>query len=218
MPVKWLLYWQPSTGSTVSSQTLVDVMKSIESINGVRTGRWQVTASNHRPIQRDQSMGLPQDCARELLGLTFSEVPSKHYFILRGEHMVVEAHANMQNIMEKLQLYRNRLNIFFEGFQYQLGDFQLKAGRAVLAHSENLRGIVLEVEYVPVSSLEQTRLLLQEFVEMWQEVVTAQNMAGRFTPLEPNYSDYNLPDQYSWQHTALQYVNLMVYFLHAQRN
>ncbi|KAL2653927.1 hypothetical protein R1flu_022055 [Riccia fluitans] len=217
MPVKWLLYWQPSTGQ-VSSQTLGDVMKSIESINGVRLGRWQVAASNHRPIQRDQSMPLPQEAARELLGLTFSEVPNKHYFVLRGEHMVVETHANMQNIMEKLQLYRNRLTIFFEGYQYQLGDFQVKAGRAVFAHSENLRGIVLEVEYVPVSSIEQTRILLQEFVELLQEVVAGQNMLGRFIHLEPNYTDYNLPDQYSWQHTALQYITLMVYFMSSTRS
>ncbi|KAL3690662.1 hypothetical protein R1sor_004313 [Riccia sorocarpa] len=217
MPVKWLLYWQPNAGQ-VSSQTLVDVMKSIESINGVRLGRWQVTASNHRPIQRDQSMPLPPEAARELLGLTFSEVPSKHYFVLRGEHMVVETHSNMQNIMEKLQLYRNRLTIFFEGYQYQLGDFQVKAGRAVLAHSENLRGIILEVEYVPVSSIEQTRVLLQEFVDLVQEVVAGQNMLGRFIHLEPNYSDYNLQDQYGWQHTALQYITLMVYFMSSQRS
>lgn len=32
-----------------------------------------------------------------------------------------------------------------QGFQYELGDFHIKAGRAVLAHTENLRGIVLEV-------------------------------------------------------------------------
>lgn len=60
----------------------------------------------------DQS--LPVDCARELLGVTFSEAPEKHYFVLRQEHMVVEADATMQAIMEKLQVYRNRLTILFE--------------------------------------------------------------------------------------------------------
>jgi hypothetical protein len=58
--------------------------------------------------------GLPVDCARELLGVTFSEAPEKHYFVLRQEHMVVEADATMQAIMEKLQVYRNRLTILFE--------------------------------------------------------------------------------------------------------
>ncbi|CAM6087466.1 unnamed protein product [Calypogeia fissa] len=211
MPVKWLLHWQPNQGGQIGSQTLVDVMKSIESINGVRTGRWQVTASQYRPNQRDPS--IPIECARELLGLTFSEVSSKQFFVLRAEHMVVEAAASMHQIMEKLQLYRNRLTIFFEGFQYQLGDFQIKAGRAVLAHSENLRGIVVEVEYLPVSSLEQTRLLLQEFVDLWQDVITAQSMLGRLVHLEPNFADYGLSDNYSWQHTSLQYVTLMVHFM-----
>lgn len=58
--------------------------------------------------------GVPVECARELLGLTFTEVPSKQFFVLRAEHMVVEAAASMHQIMEKLQLYRNRLTIFFE--------------------------------------------------------------------------------------------------------
>lgn len=54
------------------------------------------------------------ECARELLGVVFSEVPDKYYFALRQEHMVVEADATMQAIMEKLQVYRNRLTILFE--------------------------------------------------------------------------------------------------------
>lgn len=32
-----------------------------------------------------------------------------------------------------------------QGFQYQLGDFQLRVGKVVPSHSENLRGIVMEV-------------------------------------------------------------------------
>eukprot|EP00249_Psilotum_nudum_P010851 c22809_g1_i2 orf=133-624(+) len=144
MPVKWLLHWQASAGIQVTSQTLVDVVKCIESMNATRIGRWVVTAAHYRPNQRDQS--IPVDCARELLGVSFSEMQSKYFFILRAEHMVVEADANITAIMEKLQTYRNRLTVMFEGFQYQLGDFQIKAGRAVLSHSDNLRGIIMEVQ------------------------------------------------------------------------
>jgi len=211
MPVKWLYYWQPSVGGTVSSQTLFDAFKRIEALHGTKTFRWQVTASQYRPNQRDQ--GLPVDCARELLGVTFSEAPEKHYFVLRQEHMVVEADATMQAIMEKLQVYRNRLTILFEGFQYELGDFHIKAGRAVLAHTENLRGIILEVDYKPLSSVEQSRTVVQEFMELWQEGV----VSGQFISLEPNYTEFSLPDQYSWQHTSLQYVTLMTFFLSQQR-
>lgn len=32
-----------------------------------------------------------------------------------------------------------------QGHQYQLGDFQLRVGKVVPMHSENLRGIVMEV-------------------------------------------------------------------------
>jgi hypothetical protein len=46
--------------------------------------------------------------------VSFSEAPDKYYFALRQEHMVVEADATMQAIMEKLQVYRNRLTILFE--------------------------------------------------------------------------------------------------------
>ncbi|KAJ7524032.1 hypothetical protein O6H91_18G073700 [Diphasiastrum complanatum] len=215
MPVKWLCYWQPSGGTTVSSQVLVDLIKSIESMNGVRSGRWQVTASQHRPIRRDQAVQV--ECARELLGVAFSEAPNKYYFVLRPDHMVVEADSTIQSIMENLQVYRNHLTVVFEGFQYQLGDFHVKAGRAVIAHSENLRGIVLEVEYLPVSSLGKTHQLMQEFVDIWQEVA-AQSMTGRIVHLEPNFGDYSLSDQYSWQHTALQYISLMVHFLSQRTN
>jgi len=195
----------------VSSQTLFDAFKRIEALHGTKTFRWQVTASQYRPNQRDQA--LPVDCARELLGVTFSEAPEKHYFVLRQEHMVVEADATMQAIMEKLQVYRNRLTILFEGFQYELGDFHIKAGRAVLAHTENLRGIILEVDYKPLSSVEQSRTVVQEFMELWQEGV----VSGQFISLEPNYTEFSLPDQYSWQHTSLQYVTLMTFFLSQQR-
>lgn len=210
MPVKWLLHWQPATGTQVSSQTLLDIMKSIESLNATRAGRWQVTTAQYRPISRDPS--IPVDCARDLLGVAFSENPSKHFFILRADHMVVEADSNIQEIMEKLQTYKNRLTLLFEGFQYQLGDFHIKAGRAVL-NNESLRGIVMEVEYLPVSSLEKTRMLLQEFVDLWQEVIPKNSLNGRFMNVEAHFGDYSLSDNYTWQHTALQYISLMAFFM-----
>lgn len=195
----------------MSSQTLSIAIKRIEALHGVKTSRWQITASQFRPNQREPVPLV--ECARELLGVVFSKVPDKYYFALRQEHMVVEADATMQAIMEKLQVYRNRLTILFEGFQYELGDFHIKAGRAVLAHTENLRGIVLEVDYKPLSSVEQSRRVVQDFMEVWQKGETT----GQFVPLDPNFSEFNLPDLYSWQHTALQYVTLMAFVFSQQR-
>lgn len=212
MTVKWLYYWQPTVGGTVSSQTLFDAFKRVEALHGLKTFRWQITASQFRPNQRDSPVP-PVDCARELWGVSFSEVPDKYYFALRQEHMVVEADATMQAIMEKLQVYRNRLTILFEGFQYEMGDFHIKAGRAVLAHTENLRGIVLEVDYKPLSSVEQSRRVVEDFMKVLNSGV----ITGQFIPLDPNFSEYSLPDLYSWQHTSLQYVTLMAHVLSQQR-
>jgi len=211
MTVKWLYYWQPTVGGTVSSQTLFDAFKRIEALHGLKTFRWDITASQFRPNQREPV--LPVECARELWGVSFSEVPDKYYFALRQEHMVVEADANMQAIMEKLQVYRNRLTILFEGFQYELGDFHIKAGRAILAHTENLRGIILEVDYKPLSSVAQSRRVVQDFMESLHKGITS----GQFVPLEPHFAEFSLPDLYSWQHTSLQYVTLMAFLLSQQR-
>lgn len=57
---------------------------------------------------------MPVECARELLGVTFSEHAGKYFFVLRNEHMVVEADSTMQDIMEKLQCYANRLTLVFQ--------------------------------------------------------------------------------------------------------
>uniref|UniRef100_A0A7I4EFU7 Mediator of RNA polymerase II transcription subunit 20 n=1 Tax=Physcomitrium patens TaxID=3218 RepID=A0A7I4EFU7_PHYPA len=181
MTVKWLYYWQPSIGVTMSSQTLSIAIKRIEALHGVKTSRWQITASQFRPNQREPVPLV--ECARELLGVVFSEVPDKYYFALRQEHMVVEADATMQAIMEKLQVYRNRLTILFE------------------------------VDYKPLSSVEQSRRVVQDFMEVWQKGETT----GQFVPLDPNFSEFNLPDLYSWQHTALQYVTLMAFVFSQQR-
>ena len=71
----------------------------------------------------------------------------------------------------------------------------------------------IQVDYKPLSSVEQSRTVVQEFMELWQEGV----VSGQFISLEPNYTEFSLPDQYSWQHTSLQYVTLMTFFLSQQR-
>lgn len=52
--------------------------------------------------------------ARDFLGISLNEQPNKHYFILRGSRIVVEADSTILTIMEKLQSYRSRLSLFFE--------------------------------------------------------------------------------------------------------
>ncbi|XP_030945155.1 mediator of RNA polymerase II transcription subunit 20a-like isoform X2 [Quercus robur] len=96
-----------------------------------------------------------------------------------------------------------------EGFQYQLGDFQLRVGKVSPTHSENLRGIVMEVEYLPISSMEKARQIMGEFLEIWQEAVSKRSLPGQFMHIEPNFAEYGLADHYTSQHTAVQYAIVM---------
>ena len=72
---------------------------------------------------------------------------------------------------------------------------------------------MMQVEYVPVSSLEKTRALLQEFVDIWQDAIAKLSLNGKISVLEPHFSNYSLSDNYTWQHTAVQYITLMAFFL-----
>ncbi|XP_021276962.1 mediator of RNA polymerase II transcription subunit 20a-like isoform X1 [Herrania umbratica] len=208
MPLKWVFNWQPNAGSTVNSQILNEVSQCVESINGVKEGRWKATLTYYKPMLRDQA--LAAEFPRDFLGISLPEQPNKYYFILRGHKIVLEADSSIQLIMEKLQSYKSRVALNFEGFQYQLGDFQLRVGKVVPTHSENLRGIVMEqVEYLPISSLEKSRQLMEEFVDIWQDAVSKRSLPGHFLHIEPNFSDYGLADHYTSQHTAVQYAHVM---------
>lgn len=51
---------------------------------------------------------------RDFLGISLPEQPSKYYFVLRGQRLVLEADSTIQTIMEKLQSYKTRVALNFE--------------------------------------------------------------------------------------------------------
>uniref|UniRef100_A0A2N9HM27 Mediator of RNA polymerase II transcription subunit 20 n=1 Tax=Fagus sylvatica TaxID=28930 RepID=A0A2N9HM27_FAGSY len=197
----------PNAGSTVNSQILNEVSQCVESINGVKEGRWKATLTLYKPHTREPSQAA--EFPRDFLGVSLPEQPNKYYFIIRGQRIVLEADSSIQTIMEKLQSYKTRIALNFDGFQYQLGDFQLRVGKVSPTHSENLRGIVMEVEYLPISSMEKARQIMEEFLDIWQEAVSKRSLPGQFIHIEPNFADYGLPDHYTSQHTAVQYAIVM---------
>jgi mediator of RNA polymerase II transcription subunit 20 len=147
---------------------------------------------------------------RDFLGISLPEQPNKYYFVLRGQRLVLEADSTIQTIMEKLQSYKTRVALNFEGFQYQLGDFQLRVGKVVPIHSESLRGIIMEMEYRPISSWEKTHKIMGEFFDIWQEAMAKRSLPGHFVHMEPNFGEFGLSDHYSPQHTAVQYATIML--------
>ncbi|KAL1531328.1 Mediator of RNA polymerase II transcription subunit 20a [Salvia divinorum] len=206
MPIKWILHWHPNPGTTVNTQILSEVSQCAESINGVKEGRWKTTLSFYKAMVREQS--IVNEFPRDFVGISLAEQPGKYFLVIRGQRLVVEAESNIQMIMEKLQSYKTRVALNFEGNQYQLGDFQLRVGKVVPMNSENLRGIVMEMEYVPISSWEKSREVMADFFELWQEALAKRSLPGHFVHNEPNFADYGLSDQYGMQHTAIQYANI----------
>ncbi|XP_057766920.1 mediator of RNA polymerase II transcription subunit 20a-like [Salvia miltiorrhiza] len=206
MPIKWILHWQPNPGTTVNTQILSEVSQCAESINGVKEGRWKTTLSFYKAMVREQA--IANDFPRDFVGISLAEQPGKYFLVIRGQRLVVEAESSIQMIMEKLQSYKTRVALNFEGNQYQLGDFQLRVGKVVPMNSENLRGIVMEMEYVPISSWEKSREIMGDFFELWQEALSKRSLPGHFVHNEPNFAEYGLPDQYGMQHTAIQYANI----------
>ncbi|BFG39633.1 hypothetical protein CerSpe_259060 [Prunus speciosa] len=207
MPLKWVLHWQPNAGTTVNSQIINEVTQCVESINGVKEGRWKATITFYKPMIREQA--LAGDFPRDFLGIALPEQPNKYYLIIRLQRIVLEADSSIQMIMEKLQSYKSRVSLNFEGFQYQLGDFQLRVGKVLPTHSENLRGIVMEVEYLPISSMEKARQVMEDFMDIWQRALSKRSLPGHFMHMEPNFAEYGLADQYTSQHTAVQYATVM---------
>ncbi|AEE82719.1 putative protein [Arabidopsis thaliana] len=207
MPVKWLLHWQPNQGSTFSSQILNEVTQSIESLNGVKEGTWKATLNYYKPMLQDQANQA--EFPREFVGISLPEEPDKYYFVIRSQRIVVEADSSIQMIMESLQSYKCKLSFYFEGLEYQLGDFRLRVGKVVPTHAETIRGVVMEVEYLPISSMGMAKKLMEEFLEIWQEAMSKRSLPGKFVNKELNFEKFGLGDNYTPQHTAVGYAFFM---------
>ncbi|KAF3643789.1 Mediator of RNA polymerase II transcription subunit 20a [Capsicum annuum] len=107
-----ILLWQSNAGTTVNTQLLAEVSQCVEIMNGVREGKWKATLNFYKPIFREQANAL--EFPREFLGISLQEQPNKHYMVIRGQRLFVEAESSIQVIMEKLQSYKTRAALNFE--------------------------------------------------------------------------------------------------------
>ena len=51
-----VLHWQPNAGTTVSTQILNEVSQCVESINGVKEGRWKAALTSYKPMLRGYNL------------------------------------------------------------------------------------------------------------------------------------------------------------------
>ena len=69
--------------------------------------------------------------------------------------------------------------------------------------------MISQVEYLPISSIEKSKQILEEFVNIWNETLSKRSLPGQFLHMESNFGDYGLTDHYTPQHTAVQYATVM---------
>lgn len=188
----------------MNSHILNEISQCVDNMNGVKDGRWKATLTFYRPNLRDQSVAA--EFPRDFMGVSLMEQPNKYYFIIRSQKIVIEADSSILTIMEKLQSYKSKVTLNFEGAQYKLGDFMVRLIKVVPNQAESLRGILMEVEYLPISSVEKARPIMEEFIDIWREVLSKKSIPGHFMRAEPSFADFGLSDNYTWQHTAVQYA------------
>jgi mediator of RNA polymerase II transcription subunit 20 len=105
--------------------------------------------------------------------------------------------------MEKLQSNKSKVALNCEGLQYNLGDFQMRLIKVVPNQAENIRGILMEIEYLPISSLENAKPILEEFIEIWREMLSKKSLPDQFMRAKPIFTDYGLSENYTLQHTVI---------------
>lgn len=67
---------------------------------------------------------------------------------------------------------------------------------------------LLQMEYLPITSWEKSHQIMGEFFDLWQEALSKRSIPGHFVHIEPNFAEFGLQDQYTVQHTAVQYASI----------
>lgn len=57
--------------------------------------------------------------------------------------------------------------------------------------------------------MERARQMMEEFMDIWKQAVSKRTLPGHFVHMEPNFGEFGLGDQYTSQHTAVQYAAVM---------
>ncbi|GAB4817817.1 hypothetical protein N2152v2_004863 [Parachlorella kessleri] len=158
-----------------------------------------MTAAGTDDLQRPADPAV----ARDLCSVTFSDQPHSLVLVTRSQRSVLEGDSELQQLLDKLRLYQLRATLQLEGLRYGIGDFSVSVARAIQKPLEEFRGIVLDVAYHPLDSLAAADPILQETAAVGANIrVAGAGMEG-----------FGLPERYSLQHAAVQYVQLMVQLL-----
>mmetsp|Transcript_4563 Transcript_4563/g.12722 ORF Transcript_4563/g.12722 Transcript_4563/m.12722 type:complete len:233 (+) Transcript_4563:294-992(+) len=215
MGAKCMLRWV--NADTVNKDNpravLLALVKVLEGLDGRSHSKWK-TLCTALKSKADDSKGTG---ANDMHVVMFSEMPNRQYLLLRQERQVMEADKSVKGLLDKLGLHALKHVLEFEGSTYIAGDFSVKLGRASTP-SKDFKGIVVEIEYMPISNLVIALPILNEFITVLQQAIAThqaellargpadERCRGQLEKVTAPYAEYSLPPQFSFLHAAAQYV------------
>ncbi|KXZ48278.1 hypothetical protein GPECTOR_29g55 [Gonium pectorale] len=158
---------------------------------------------------------------KDTWAVSFRESPDLLYLLLRPDFKVLECEASITRLLEKKLEYGKQMTIRIEGHTYSKGDFLLRLCTATQAiqSTQALLGHILEVEYLPVSSMSTADGMMGEMLDLLRQLAAAGGSGGGGATLEivkPPYDKYGLSGlPYGRCHAAVAYGELVVTLLSA---
>ncbi|KAF3153968.1 hypothetical protein EYR41_006181 [Orbilia oligospora] len=169
--------------------------------NGPPSSSTAVTPSLQAPVTQTP----PQTRYMQYLDLSFH--PGKRFCLV--DKSIVTIDPDFEHILTaKLQgLWSMRLTLKAEGNILELEDFKIKI--ATLSQGSVIKGVLMEVEYIPCAYLEQGEGVIRDFIEQL-ELPNGPNVRYYFSqaPVVTPYEN-DEPREFSILDTGMQYMELL---------
>ncbi|KAK9824195.1 hypothetical protein WJX72_008445 [[Myrmecia] bisecta] len=207
MGVKRVLRWQ-HPGAYPGRQDFETLGAALESLKGSNRRRWAAACQGMRVMQGQEDAASVREAAKakEVYMVTFSSDADAVFLVMRQERQIIRAERSIRELLEKVNMLKQRFMLYFEGWQCSLGDFVVKLGKATQKPNDEFKGIVMEVDYLPLASPQQAQHVLKEFVEILQAATTS--AGGRLELVSAPLAEYPLPERFGMEHTAVLYTAL----------
>lgn len=144
----------------MSGQQTVDILqKRLELLGANKTGTFSVDCETWQSQLPSQQ--------RLVHVMHNSESPASCFAILDTGNCLV-ADTPFDLLMQKLRAFyapKKNVKVETKGQRYELGDFIIKVGSAVLGPNTSFKGILVEVEYCPCLTPSECWNLMKEFTQ-----------------------------------------------------
>ena len=142
-------------------------------LGAVEVEPWHVVVSDRE--RRPQGLGTQSAAGQQrLVVVSASTAPGEVVLLISnetGKWNVVQADVALDNMLDRFHLFVPKRDRRIEGTRFRVSDFSVGLGG--LRTRAGTRHIVMQVDYLPCADIEQTKLLLQDFLEAIDAPTTA---------------------------------------------